>query len=45
MVGVKSTNALIGTIYNKLLKISASSTKNFSQGEIINFVQVDAMKI
>lgn len=45
MVGVKSTNALIGIIYNKLLKISASSNKTFNQGEIINFVQVDAMKM
>lgn len=32
-------------IYSKILKVSPSSNKNFEQGEIINFIQVDAVKI
>jgi hypothetical protein len=38
MIGAKSTNALIGLIYEKQLKISAATNKSFSQGEIITFV-------
>lgn len=42
MIGVKSTNALISYIYKKQLKVSSATNKKFSQGEIVNFVQVDA---
>ncbi|TNV86168.1 hypothetical protein FGO68_gene2272 [Halteria grandinella] len=44
-IGVKTQNAMIGMIYQKQLRISNATNKNFSQGEIINFVQVDALKI
>lgn len=45
MTGVKSTNAMIALIYEKQFKISTASNKRFSQGEMVNFVQVDAMKM
>ena len=45
MIGVKSTNAMISLIYQKQLKISSSGNKKFSQGEIVNFIQVDAQKM
>ena len=40
----KVYSALISTIYNKTLRISPSTNKEFAQGEIINFIQVDAEK-
>ena len=45
MIGIKSTNALIALIYRKQLKISSATNKKFSQGEIVNFVQVDSRKM
>ena len=42
LLGAKSTNALIALIYEKQLRISAATNKNFSNGEILTFVQVDA---
>ena len=42
MVGAKSTNALIGVVYEKQLRISPATNKIFSNGEIVTFVQVDA---
>lgn len=44
-IGVKTTNALIGLIYEKQLKLSPATNKEFSQGEIVTFVQVDAQKM
>lgn len=45
MIGVKSSNALVAMIYRKQLKISSATNKRFSQGEVVNFVQVDAQKM
>lgn len=45
MVGIQSANALMGLVYNKIFKISNASNKNFSSGEIVNFVQVDSQKL
>ena len=45
MLGIKSTNAMIALIYRKQLKLSSATNKTFSQGEIVNFVQVDAQKM
>ena len=45
MLGCKATNALIGLIYDKQFKISAATNKQFKQGELITFVQVDAEKM
>jgi hypothetical protein len=45
LVGVRSTNVLIAIIYEKLLKISSATNKKFNQGEVINFVQVDAERL
>ncbi len=42
MIGVKQSNALVALIYRKQLKLSAATNKKFSQGEVVNFVQVDA---
>jgi ABC-type bacteriocin/lantibiotic exporter with double-glycine peptidase domain len=44
LLGDKAYAALIALIYNKTLKVSPSTNKQFGQGEIINFIQVDAMK-
>ena len=38
MTGVKSTNAMIAVIYDKIFKISSATNKKFSQGQLINFV-------
>jgi hypothetical protein len=45
MIGVKSTNAMIAFIYQKQFKITSSTNKKFASGELVNFVQVDAMKL
>jgi len=45
MIGVRSTNALISLIYKKQLRVSGATNKGFSQGEIVNFVQVDSQKL
>jgi hypothetical protein len=36
---------MIAMIYRKQLRISSATNKDFSQGKVINFVQVDAAKI
>lgn len=45
MMGISSTNAVISMIYQKQLRLSASTNKTFGQGQITNFVQVDAYKL
>ena len=45
MVGALSTNALVALIFQKQTKVSAATNKTFSNGEIINFIQVDASKM
>lgn len=45
MIGVKSTNAMIAMIYAKQFRITSSTNKRFSSGEMVNFVQVDANKL
>ena len=45
MIGCKQTNALVALIYEKQFKISTATNKRFSSGEMVNFVQVDAMKL
>lgn len=45
MIGVRSTNALIAMIYQKQLKLTAATNKQFSSGEIVNFVQVDSEQL
>jgi len=45
-MGYEASTGLNCIIYDKLLKLSPSSTKvKFSEGQIINFLQVDAPKI
>ncbi|CAI2361005.1 unnamed protein product [Moneuplotes crassus] len=44
-LGSKCSAGLIALIYDKALKISSSTNKKFTQGEIVNFIQVDAKKI
>ena len=43
-LGDKAYAGLVVLIYQKTLKISPSTNKEFEQGEIINFIQVDAEK-
>ena len=45
MTGCISTNALVAMIYGKLFTISSASNKKFDQGQLVNFVQVDALKL
>jgi hypothetical protein len=45
MIGCKQTNALVSLIYEKQFKITSATNKRFSSGEMVNFVQVDAMKL
>ena len=45
VIGAKSTNALIGLVYKKQLRVSLATNKLFRSGEIINFVQTDAQKL
>jgi ATP-binding cassette subfamily C (CFTR/MRP) protein 1 len=42
MVGARSSNALTALIYDKHMNISSATSKEFSNGEIVNFMQVDA---
>lgn len=44
MIGAKSSNTLVAVIYRKLSKVSPSTNKEFDSGQIVNFVQVDAMQ-
>lgn len=45
MIGARSKMALVGMIFEKQLKMYPSSLSEFSSGEIINFVQVDADRL
>ena len=45
MTGCISTNGLIAMIYDKVFKISSATNKKFDQGQLVNFVQVDALKL
>lgn len=45
MIGSQSTNNLISLIYQKQLRLSQATNKKFGQGEIVNFVQVDAEQL
>ena len=45
LLGVKATHGIIGIIYDKVLKLSSATNKLFSQGEIINFIDVDVEKM
>lgn len=45
ILGAKAYTGVVAITYNKVLKCSSATNKNFSQGEIINFIQVDASKI
>jgi ABC-type multidrug transport system fused ATPase/permease subunit len=44
ILGDKAYASLTATIYHKTLKVSPSTNKQFEQGEIVNFIQVDAEK-
>ena len=45
MTGVKSTNAMIALICDKAFKVSSATNKKFAQGQLVNFVQDDAVKL
>ena len=45
LLGDRSYGGLVAVIYNKTLRVSPATNKQFSQGEMINFMQVDAEKL
>ena len=45
VLGEKAKFALIAIIYDKVFTLSSATNKKFSQGEIINFINVDVDKI
>jgi len=45
VIGARASNCLSSFIYNKNLKISPATSKEFSNGEIVNFMQVDALQL
>lgn len=42
---MRSSKAVTSLIYEKSLRLSQATNKQFEQGEIVNFVQIDAPKI
>lgn len=44
MTGYKSANLLNAIVYQKHAQISNATNKDFDQGEVVNFVQVDSQK-
>ena len=45
ITGNQTTNAMIAMIYDKMFKISKATNKKYSQGQLVNFIQVDAVKM
>ena len=45
LTGRRSSNAVIAFIYQKYSSISSATNKDFSSGQIVNFVQVDAQRL
>lgn len=44
LTGYKSANLVNAVVYRKHAKISTATNKEFNQGEVVNFVQVDSQK-
>ena len=36
---------MVATIYDKMFKISKATNKKYTQGQLVNFIQVDAVKM
>jgi len=45
IIGIKANHGLVCLIYEKVLRLSSATNKEFSQGEIINFIDVDVEQI
>ena len=45
LIGTKAYGAMVSTIYSKILRVSPATNKEFTQGQIINFIQVDSEKV
>ena len=45
LLGSKAYTSVVALWYNKILRWSSATNKSYTQGEIINFIQVDAAKI
>ena len=45
LIGTKAYGAIVSTIYSKILRVSPATNKEFTQGQIINFIQVDSEKV
>ena len=44
-VAVQMKNAIISIVYNKMLRLSNKARRNFTSGEITNYISVDAQRI
>ena len=45
LTGRRASNSVIAFIYQKYSRISNATNKDFSSGQIVNFVQVDAQRL
>ena len=45
MMGIRAAMSVCAVIYKKHSQISNATNKSFSQGEIVNFVQVDSLRL
>lgn len=45
LLGTKANHGVVCLIYEKVLRLSSATNKHFSQGEIMNFIDVDVEKI
>ena len=45
LISLKTKNGVISMIYDKLLRISSSTNKEYSTGEIITLIQVDSDQV
>ena len=45
ITGRRSSNAVIAFVYEKYSHISPATNKDFSSGQIVNFVQVDSQQL
>jgi ATP-binding cassette, subfamily C (CFTR/MRP), member 2 len=45
LLGIRANHGLVSLIYEKILRLSSATNKEFSQGEIINFIDVDVEQI
>ena len=45
IIGINGKNGVSGLVYDKVLRISGSTNKEYTHGEIVNFINIDVEKI